>query len=122
VTASQREAPALSILAPVLPRPFPRDHLHAMTDHDWSRIPAVQLHAQELIPSQEGVSLQRISELLAGGAPEGGDWCGRAVLWEGRVYVFDGHHRWLLACLRGEPFWARLVDVHGCVPDAWGER
>jgi hypothetical protein len=98
---------------PVLPRPYPQAALDSWTDEQWRLIPAVGVPVHDLVPTQEGVGLAEVARLANGGDPQGGDGLtGRAVRWRGRLYLHDGHTRWLIAVLRGWPvFWVRIVEL-----------
>lgn len=100
-----------AIALPDVPRTYPRDRIQDWADQDWLEVPAAYVPTISLIPTQEGVSLERIIHVLNGGEPETGDLA-RAVMHEGRLYLHDGHHRWLVALMRGEPvFPVRVVTA-----------
>lgn len=105
----------LTLPCPVLPRPYPEDRFTYWTDLEWRVYAAVGVPIRDLIPTQEGVGLAEVARLLNGGDPQGDDgWTGRAVRWQGRVFLHDGHTRWLISVIRGDPvFWVRLVELEG---------
>lgn len=97
-TAAGRRMPA-----PVLPRTYPRRHLDDWTDADWLAVPVRWVPTPILVPSQQGLSLDVLAHLVNGGTSESGDFAGRAVLHAGVLNLHDGHHRWAVAMVRGEP-------------------
>jgi hypothetical protein len=82
--------------------------LKAMSLADWQDIPVVQMPADELIPTQGVLLIDRLVELTQGGSRRGAydgdapDVCGHTVLFNGRWYIHDGHHDWGIRWLRGE--------------------
>lgn len=98
---------------PVLPRPYPEGRFTYWTDLDWRVYAATGVPIRDLVPTQEGIGLAEVARLAGGGEPNGGDgWTGRAVLWHGVLYLHDGHTRWLLSLMRGDPvFWVRIVET-----------
>lgn len=106
-----------ALLAPihhpvVLQRPYSQRELDRMTPQDWQRIPPVRVPTADLIPTQECLVIDRLAHLLASGEPEGGDPYGHAVLFDGRLYSHDGHHRWGICWLTGAPTTqVRIVEV-----------
>lgn len=98
---------------PVLPRPYSEDHLD-LTDDQWRTIPATTVPIGDLTPSQSDLSLTHLARIANGGPSLTGDTAGRAVVYEGRLWLHDGHHRWAVACLRGaQEFLVRVVDLYG---------
>lgn len=67
----------MTVVAPLLPRPYPDDAWGA----DWSVLPTRILDTAELVPTQQCVRLDRLAHLAAGGLPV----------------------RWMLACLTRQP-------------------
>lgn len=91
--------------APAVPRPFPEEQFGEL---DWRQFPIIAFtEADQLVPSQDGLSFERLHELLGGAVPEGGDKYGKVLKYQGVRYIFDGHHRWLIALMRQRPFYAR---------------
>jgi hypothetical protein len=103
---------AVRVHPPALPRAFPRDHLRHWTDQDWQRIPITQVPIADLVPSQSDLSLARLAELVN----DPGEYeAGRAVLHDGVHNLYDGHHHWWVALMRGHThFPVRVVDGTGC--------
>lgn len=103
---------SVAMFAPDIPRTYPHDHLRDLTDEDWRAMPAVGVRIDQLIPTQEAVSLADLAKIVNGGEPNGGDgWTGRAVRWNGRLYLHDGHTRWVIAWLTGHRrFWVRIAE------------
>lgn len=100
----------VGMLAPQLPRQYPYQYLDSWGDCDWLRVPVVWVPTAGLVPTQEGLSIAALANLVNGGMSESDDYAGRAVVWNGVSYLHDGHHRWIIAVLRGELlFPVRLV-------------
>jgi hypothetical protein len=86
---------------PVVPRPYPEDEVNALGDEVWASLPLVPFPTGSLVPSQTGLSLDRLALILAGAPPEGGG-APRVVSYEGVRYIHDGTHRWIIAAIRNE--------------------
>lgn len=95
---------------PVLPRPFPEHDLVHLSDDDWAALPLVWWRIDRLVPSQDDVSLYHLARLLATPDPSPG----LVVVHEDTPYLYDGHHRWLLAFLAHDRwFLAHTFTVEG---------
>jgi hypothetical protein len=111
VCCPRKRVDATTMHPPVLPRPFPHQHLEQWTDAQWATIPTTSVPTHQLIPSQQAVTLFDLARLLNGEPSTSGD-IGRAIHWHGDLYLFDGHHRWVIALLAGQPtFPVRIVEV-----------
>jgi hypothetical protein len=96
---------------PAIPRTYPYEHIDRhWTDDDWRKVPPTWLPINLLTPTQEAVALHRVAHLVNGGQPEG-DGIARVIRHDGVFYLHDGHTRWLIAWLRGQPtLQVRIVD------------
>ena len=84
-------------------RPYPAFH---STTAEWRRIPSEQVRLADLIPTQEQVS---VADLLDPDTPFSGDEVIHVVRWRNRLYIEDGHHRYVRAMLRGRRWIAARV-------------
>jgi len=75
--------------------------------------PVVAVRTADLVPTQEHVVIARLLALDAGGPCEGPDPYPHIVAWCGRLYVHNGHHRWLRALLRGRRWLLVRVQTPG---------
>lgn len=82
-----------------------------MCTADWQKIKPSRVLVASLVPSQEHLSFAALA-----GAPSShcGDPVPHAVLWDGRLFVVDGHHRVIRATLAREA----TLDVRVAVPFA----
>jgi hypothetical protein len=78
--------------------PFPEKEIP--TFEDFKKLPIICLPVKDLTPSQYVVRIDRMQWLAAGNQPEGND-VPHCVEWLGVTYLYDGHHRWLLAQIHG---------------------
>lgn len=81
---------------------------------DWHAMPVVHVPVHDLVPTQCGLSIDRLIDIAAGGAREGEDPIGHAVAFRGRLFIHDGHHDWALRWLRGDqhvPVRIKHIDV-----------
>lgn len=75
----------------------------------WLLQPVIDWPIASLLPTQGWLSLARLVEFINGGEPEGE---ARVVVYKGRPYLHDGHHRWTVALARGaHQFFARTIVV-----------
>lgn len=103
------QAVAQRVHPPALPRTFPREHLRHWTDADWAPIPITWVPIRDLVPSQSDLSLARLAELA--NDPDDDYEAGRAVLHDGVLNLYDGHHHWWDALMRGHTrFPVRVVE------------
>lgn len=89
-----------ALLAPVS-MPFPERHLLKLTADDWSQIPAQAVPIDRLTPTQKLIWLPHIAH-LANNRPAVLGTPGVAVVYQGRLYLWDGHHRLLMAWFSGD--------------------
>lgn len=80
--------------------PFPVEKLPA-TLADWQQIPVSIHKTADLIPTQYYIRIDRICALANGHPPELADFT-HVVTFEGKKYLYDGHHRWTLRTIHGE--------------------
>jgi hypothetical protein len=69
--------------------------------------PAVSIPTASIHPTQPVLMIDRILALHRGEPTEGPDPCPHVVNVGGRFYVHNGHHRWIVALLRGD----MMMDV-----------
>jgi hypothetical protein len=65
--------------------------------------PPVVVDPRTLVTTQKHLVIGRLLALAAGEHAEGPDPYPHVVDYEGRLYVHNGHHRWLLDVLAGCP-------------------
>lgn len=80
--------------------PFPEDQLPKSLQA-WQEIPVTLHRTAGLTPTQYCIRIDRILALADGHPPELAD-VPHVVTYQGKTYLFDGHHRWTLATIRGE--------------------
>lgn len=80
-------------------------------EHIHATVVPVLVDPASLHPTQPVLVIEHLLRLAAGGRPEGPDDCAHVVEYRGRRYVHNGHHRWMLALLRGELLWCRVVSA-----------
>jgi hypothetical protein len=95
--------------------PYRTDALAALHDEDrWQDVPTVSVATADLIPTQSHVVIDRLTHLLDGGEPETGDPYPHVIAHKGRLYVHDGHHRYVLALASKQAeMKVRLVNENG---------
>ena len=94
--------------------PYDTKALAALHDEDrWGTIPYRTLDSRQLKPTQPAVVINRIIELANGAEPETGDRHLHVVAHHGALHIHDGHHRWLIANIYGDPVTARVVNENG---------
>jgi hypothetical protein len=82
-----------------------------LTSHTWLDMPVQQFSIRDLILTQPGVYFHALTEQAA---PVGGDPYPHVVLWEGKAYLEDGHHRVMRALIAGrKTIGARVMKVEG---------
>jgi hypothetical protein len=69
----------------------------------WFYIEPRRVRVNDLVPTQDLVSIDRIKQLLGGADPEGGDEHAHVVMHNDTYYVHDGHHRYVISLLKGHP-------------------
>lgn len=90
--------------------PYPTGRLQALHPDGWADVKPRPVLITDLTPTQPAVTIDRLLHLQEGGEPETGDPYPHVVDHEGRLYVHDGHHRYVIALIRGEAsFPARVV-------------
>ncbi len=78
--------------------PFPEEAL--LPFEEFKKLKRQWVAVKDLIPTQYVVRIDRMQWLAAGNKPEGDD-IPHCVTWYGKTYLYDGHHRWLLAKIQG---------------------
>lgn len=78
--------------------PFPQKEIPSF--EEFKKLPIICLPVKDLKASQYVVRIDRMQWLAAGNKPEGND-VPHCVNWLGVTYLYDGHHRWLLAQIQG---------------------
>lgn len=86
-----------TLAGPDLPRAFPRCEL---TEAQFDALPVEAVPIESLIPSQDDVSLYHLVAVLNRWPDR--DYVGRAIYWQGRLNLYDGHHHWIIAAARSE--------------------
>ena len=61
----------------------------------------IAVNPREVIPTQEFAVIERLVDMHEGKEAEGPDIYPHLVKFEDRLYVHDGHHRWLIDLIRG---------------------
>ncbi|MBI4900901.1 MAG: type II toxin-antitoxin system VapB family antitoxin [Actinobacteria bacterium] len=75
----------------------------------WADVPVVPVTVATLTATQPGVL---IAALIEAGVPVGGDEYPHVVIWQGRAYLEDGHHRVMRALIAGQrSIDARVFDM-----------
>lgn len=92
--------------------PYSTDLLEGLHPDGWAAVEPSAVPLDELKPTQSHVVIDRLQALLAGNEPETGDPYAHVVLHDRRLYVHDGHHRYVIALARGRrTLLARVVQV-----------
>lgn len=81
--------------------PYSTKALEELHPDGWANIAPQSVWVSELIPTQDCVVIDRLQHLLDGGEPETGDPYAHVVAHDGRLFVHDGHHRYILALVKG---------------------
>lgn len=123
---ARRQRRARTVLRTVTPPegptseyPYRTDAIAALHPDGWASISPQAVAVEKLVPTQADVSLARLQHHAHGGAPETGDPHPHVILYGGRAYLHDGHHRYAVALLRGGASLAcRVVDDCGLPVDA----
>lgn len=93
--------------------PYDTAPLEALHPDGWPQVEPTLVKVADLTPTQPDVSIDRLVHHHHGGEPETGDPYPHVVMHRGRLYVHDGHHRYVLALLRGDAtVFARVVAVN----------
>lgn len=94
--------------------PYATDAIARLHPDGWQNIPLRSILVADLTPTQPDVSIARLRHLLDGGDPETGDRAPHVIAHSGRLWVHDGHHRYVLALARGQRWLScRVVDETG---------
>lgn len=81
--------------------PFPEAAL--LSFDEFKKLSPSSVAVKDLTPTQYVVRIDRMLWLSEGNKPEGDD-IPHCVTWGGVTYLYDGHHRWLLAKLEGKTY------------------
>lgn len=79
--------------------PFPIDRLPSF-DTIKAEVKPTVMKVADLLPTQYYVRIDRLQWLNEGRKPEGED-LPHVVTYQGKTYLYDGHHRWMLASING---------------------
>ena len=96
---------AMNIALPDVPRTYPHEAANVLRNEYWNKLPVSEVPITELIPTQSDVAIEHIVRIL-NGIKE--DEHVKAVRHKDKLYLHDGHHRWLIALLRGD----KNIKVH----------
>jgi hypothetical protein len=102
VAAAGRGVTQCDVRRHVKPRPYCVAGLLEMSSEDWAAITPTAVPIRQLVPTQEGLGIDRLVALAAGGPREGDDPYGHTIRHAGVLYIHDGHHAWALRWLRGQ--------------------
>lgn len=121
-----RAPAALTLAAPVVPRPYDSDALDDAIPHGgWADIPIVDVPTDRIVPTQEGLGLDAAVRIANGGEAADTDGCGPAP-WlvavddSGWYFTHNGHTRWLIDGIRGLPTMSARVATPAGQP--WSPR
>lgn len=83
-----------------------------MTTEKWRDVPVWPVKIDDLIFSQTGVTFEGIITVLAGESSYCGDPFPHVVVYEGDMYLSDGHHRAIVEKCQGrEWILARVLNL-----------
>jgi hypothetical protein len=78
----------------------------------FSKIVPRPVRVTDLIPTQEFLVINLLYDLTHGAETRRGDPYPHIVDYQRRLLIFDGHHRWVLASLRGSRLMMARVWKH----------
>jgi hypothetical protein len=92
-------------------RPYPEELLLPYEEVMLVCTP-IAVNPRALIPTQEFAVIDRLLAINAGKDTEGPDIYAHLVKFEERLYIHNGHHRWLIDLIRGyDEMLARVQSI-----------
>lgn len=82
-------------------RPYDVDSIRPY-ERIMTEVPTTLVDVSALFPTQDKVRIDRLIALARGYQAEGPDLYPHVVAHNGRLWIHNGHHRWLCALLRGD--------------------